>query len=138
VVNPPPQHPGRGLQTVHYRNQSVERPVARKRFPPGSDEMAWDIRALNRHLLPSTPMGDQSFEQTFLSSLGNNVRRLRREKGWTQDQLAVASGLHRTYISGIERGERNVSVVNMGRLALALDVGLEELLHDALQLAADA
>jgi transcriptional regulator with XRE-family HTH domain len=83
-------------------------------------------------------MGDQSFEQTFLSSLGNNVRRLRREKGWTQDQLAVASGLHRTYISGIERGERNVSVVNMGRLALALDVGLEELLHDALQLAADA
>lgn len=77
-------------------------------------------------------MIDATFEQTFLSRLGNNVRRLRQEKGWTQDQLAAAAGLHRTYISGIERGERNVSVVNMGRLALAFDVGPEELLRDAL------
>ncbi len=82
-------------------------------------------------------MTDPSFEQTFLSRLGNNVRRLRQKRGWTQDQLAAASGLHRTYISGIERGERNVSVVNMGRLALAFEVDPEELLRNALHVATD-
>jgi len=49
--------------------------------------------------------------------LGLNVQRLRREKGWSQEDLAFESGLHRTYVSGIERGIRNPTVTIVARLA---------------------
>jgi transcriptional regulator with XRE-family HTH domain len=60
--------------------------------------------------------------------LGSAVRRLREERGWTQDELAHRSGLHRTYIGGIERGERNVSLLNICGIAEALRVRPGELL----------
>lgn len=53
--------------------------------------------------------------------LGLNVQRLRREKGWSQEDLAFESGLHRTYISGIERGVRNPTVTIVAKLAATLD-----------------
>jgi transcriptional regulator with XRE-family HTH domain len=53
---------------------------------------------------------------------GENVRRLRRKIGWSQEQLAEACNLHRTYIGSIERGERNVSLHNIVKIALALGV----------------
>ena len=59
---------------------------------------------------------------------GAAVRQLRQERGWSQEQLAVAVRLHRTYIGGIERGERNPSLVNIVRLATALDVTPAELM----------
>jgi len=49
--------------------------------------------------------------------LGLNVQRFRRSKGWSQEDLGFESGLHRTYISGIERGTRNPTVVIVARLA---------------------
>ena len=52
--------------------------------------------------------------------LGQNVQRLRREKGWSQEELADQSGLHRTYISGIERGVRNPTITIVERVASAL------------------
>lgn len=62
-----------------------------------------------------------------LLKLGNRVRRLRTEKGWSQEKLAEKCGLHRTYLGSIERGERNVSLANLSRIARSLGVTLEEL-----------
>jgi transcriptional regulator with XRE-family HTH domain len=55
------------------------------------------------------------------------VRELREQRGFSQEQLAERCGLHRTYIGGIERGERNPSLVNIGRIADALSVKIVEL-----------
>jgi transcriptional regulator with XRE-family HTH domain len=52
---------------------------------------------------------------------GDTVRQIRRQKGLSQEDLAELSGLHRTYVGGIERGERNIGLVNVLRLAAALD-----------------
>jgi transcriptional regulator with XRE-family HTH domain len=58
---------------------------------------------------------------------GRRIRELRQERGLSQEQLAERARLHRNYIGGIERGERNVALLNIGRLAVALDVGLPDL-----------
>ncbi|MGO8765968.1 MAG: helix-turn-helix domain-containing protein [Limisphaerales bacterium] len=54
--------------------------------------------------------------------LGTNVRRLREAKGWSQEDLAENANLHRTYVSGIERGVRNPSLTIVFKLATALGV----------------
>ncbi len=61
--------------------------------------------------------------------LGLNVRRIRKERGWSQEELAFESGLHRTYISGIERGARNPTVLVIEKLAEALSVTPAHLLE---------
>ena len=61
--------------------------------------------------------------------LGLNVRRIRKERGWSQEELAFESGLHRTYISGIERGARNPTVLVLEKLAEALKVTAARLLE---------
>ncbi len=55
-------------------------------------------------------------------NFGNNVRKLRLEKGISQEQLAALTNLHRTYIGGIERGERNPSLLNISKIAKALNI----------------
>jgi transcriptional regulator with XRE-family HTH domain len=62
--------------------------------------------------------------------VGKNIRNLRKAKGWSQETLAFEAGLHRTYIGDIERGERNVSVVNVQKIANALGVPAADLLRD--------
>jgi transcriptional regulator with XRE-family HTH domain len=57
-----------------------------------------------------------------LEPLRNEVRRQREQLGWSQEQLADASGLHRTYVGGVERGERNVSLLNILAIRRALGV----------------
>ncbi len=54
--------------------------------------------------------------------VGLNLQKLRRDREWSQEDLAFESGLHRTYISGIERGTRNPTVTILAKLARALDV----------------
>jgi len=61
------------------------------------------------------------------AQFGRRVRELRLAKGLSQEELAEVSGLHRNYIGGIERGERNVALLNIGRLAAALGTNLVEL-----------
>lgn len=58
---------------------------------------------------------------------GRRIRALREAKGWSQEGFAEECGLHRTYIGGIERGERNVGLVNVERIALALGVSIADL-----------
>ena len=61
--------------------------------------------------------------------LGLNVQRIRKEHDWSQEELAFESGLHRTYISGIERGARNPTVLVIEQLAEALSVTPARLLE---------
>ena len=58
---------------------------------------------------------------------GNRVRELRAKNGMSQEALAHRAYLERSYISGVERGERNISLVNIGKIASALQVSLESL-----------
>ena len=60
---------------------------------------------------------------------GLNVRRFREEKGWSQEELADRSGIHRTYISGVERGLRNPTISIVEALAIALKVKISALLE---------
>ena len=62
--------------------------------------------------------------------VGRNVRRLRRQRGLTQEQLAFEAELDLTYVGGIERGKRNPSLLTMAKLADALSVSLPKLLVD--------
>lgn len=62
--------------------------------------------------------------------LGRNVRRLRRLRGLSQEQLALEADMKRSYVSDLERGTRNPSVRAVGRLAIALGVNPIELLRD--------
>ena len=59
--------------------------------------------------------------------VGINLRRLRLEKGWSQEDMAFESGLHRTYVSGIERGVRNPTLLILEKLAKTLGVAPTEL-----------
>ncbi len=61
---------------------------------------------------------------------GNNIKRLRLEKGLSQEKLALNADIDRTYIPSIEKGERNVSIVIVEKLAIALNVPISELFKD--------
>ena len=62
----------------------------------------------------------------------SNMRRVRLEKELTQEKVAEAAGLHPNYISSVERGERNISICNIERIAIALGVGMEALVSGAI------
>jgi transcriptional regulator with XRE-family HTH domain len=65
----------------------------------------------------------------LLLNLGQRIRLFRKQKGLSQEELAEVTGLHRTYIGGVERGERNISIVNLTAIAKALDISLSELVQ---------
>jgi transcriptional regulator with XRE-family HTH domain len=58
---------------------------------------------------------------------GSKVRELRQSKDLSQEELAFKAGVHRTYLGGIERGERNPALKNIVSIARALDVPISEL-----------
>lgn len=58
---------------------------------------------------------------------GQRLRELRQKQGLSQEELGFRAGLHRTYVGGIERGERNVTLKNIQRLADALGVDIRAL-----------
>jgi len=58
----------------------------------------------------------------FLRHFAQNLRRVRKAKGWSQEELADRAGVDRTYVSGIERGVRNPTISNVKKLADALEV----------------
>ena len=61
---------------------------------------------------------------------GRRLREVRTGRGISQEKLAELAGLHRTYVSSVERGERNISLLNIEGLALALGVKMAELMPD--------
>lgn len=67
-----------------------------------------------------------------LKKIGQRVRSIRKEKGWSQEKLALEAGLDRTYINSLENGKRNISINNMEKIAVALHVTLADFFDDRL------
>ena len=67
-----------------------------------------------------------------LVALGAGIRRRRKELGLSQEALALATDLDRSYVGGVERGEHNLSFVSLCRLSLALDMKASELLKSCM------
>ncbi len=67
-------------------------------------------------------------ETDVLEALAGNLKRLRTTREISQEELAVRAGIARTYVSQIERKKRNISILNLSRIANALEVELYELL----------
>lgn len=65
--------------------------------------------------------------QTMRKKFGKRIRELRLEKGWSQEQFADEVGVHRTYIGAVERGEQNIALDNIERVAKRLGISVEEL-----------
>lgn len=65
---------------------------------------------------------------TLIETFGRNVRQARKDKGWTQEQLAFEAGVKRAYLSEVENGQRNVSLDVVEKLAKALGVSPEILM----------
>lgn len=66
----------------------------------------------------------------ILILFGNKVREIRLSKGLSQEQLAHLSDLHRTYIGMIERAEKNITLINIKKIAKGLDVSIIDLLNN--------
>ena len=64
----------------------------------------------------------------LLKRFGELLRAVRLRKGLSQEKLADLAGLHRTFVSSVERGERNISLMNIARLAKALETTLAKLM----------
>ena len=64
------------------------------------------------------------------ATFGTTVRSCREERGYSQEQLAERAGLHRNYVGGVERGERNVALENIVKLAEALSVRTRDLFNE--------
>lgn len=72
----------------------------------------------------------------FITNLGRTIRYERARKGFSQESLAEAARMHRNHLGSVERGERNVSVHNLLRIAEALRLPLSNLIREAEELAA--
>jgi transcriptional regulator with XRE-family HTH domain len=65
---------------------------------------------------------NEADEKIIKEAFGKRVRAVRKDKGLSQEALALACALDRTYIGGVERGERNISLINIYKIAQALGV----------------
>jgi len=69
-------------------------------------------------------------KQEILIKFGERVREIRKEKGLSQEELAHKADLHRTYIGMIERAEKNITLLNIEKIANALVIRINDLFND--------
>ncbi len=74
------------------------------------------------------PAGDD-----IKARFGHRLRELRQARGISQEELAFRAGLHRTYVSSAERGQRNVSLVNLEKLSEALELEIADLFRETVE-----
>ena len=88
-------------------------------------EKLWQYRA-GQHNLGTSENSQEKSDKTSQShqTFGERVRELRKTEGLSQKQLAVKSGLHYTYIAGVERGQRNPSLQSIRKIAQGLEVNI--------------
>lgn len=71
------------------------------------------------------------FLMTYMKDInkrvGDNIRKFRQKKGWSQEQLASEANLHRAYVGQIERGEKNIGLQNLQKIAEALNISIAAL-----------
>ena len=67
-------------------------------------------------------------DKKYLRAFGNRVRKLRKQAGFSQEDFALEIGLDRTYMGGVERGERNLALLNLRKIAGGLRIPLSQLL----------
>ncbi len=77
-----------------------------------------------------SPMGKRRLQSPLVRVVAQNLREARLNKELSQEELAEKADLHRTYIGSVERGERNISLLNIEKLAKALGVPAYDLLRD--------
>lgn len=82
-----------------------------------------------RLLLCKSYLNQSSMGTEILEKFGKRVRDERLKQGLSQEQLAEKAGLHRTYIGMIERAEKNITLINIEKVAKALEISVEELLR---------
>jgi transcriptional regulator with XRE-family HTH domain len=68
-------------------------------------------------------------KKSLLIKFGNRVKEIRNKKGLSQEKLADQAGVHRTYIGMIERAEKNITLENIKKIAVGLDIKIEDLLE---------
>ncbi len=81
---------------------------------------------LNDSITVMSKTSDSRIQKSF----GSGLRKLRKVKGLSQEALAFACELDRSYIGQVERGERNISLINIYKIASALEVPVKELFND--------
>jgi transcriptional regulator with XRE-family HTH domain len=69
-------------------------------------------------------------KQDILIKFGERVREIRKEKGFSQEELAHKADLHRTYIGMIERAEKNITLINIEKIANALETSIKDIFND--------
>tara|TARA_B110000238_G_C15703850_1_gene259542 strand:+ start:77 stop:292 length:216 start_codon:yes stop_codon:yes gene_type:complete len=69
-----------------------------------------------------------SSKQKILINFGDRVREIRKKKGLSQEELAYKADLHRTYIGMIERAEKNITLINIEKIANALEIEIADLI----------
>lgn len=69
-------------------------------------------------------------DQKFLRLIGTRVRERRQLRGLSQEELGMRCGLHRTFVGSVERGERNIAILNLRLLARVLRVAVSELIAE--------
>ena len=72
-------------------------------------------------------------KKEILIKFGKRVRKVRKEKGLSQEELSFKANLHRTYIGMIERAERNITLANIEKIANALEVKINHLFDNEIQ-----
>jgi transcriptional regulator with XRE-family HTH domain len=72
-------------------------------------------------------------EKRILKIVGQNVREKRRERGMSQEELGERAGFHFSYIGGVERAEKNITIVNLEKIANALNVKIHSLFDEQMK-----
>lgn len=92
-----------------------------------SCNVTYSLSPYSHQLMIILPMSYDKSETEFLEKIGQRIRTFRETKDMSQEKLSFKCSLHRTYISSVERGERNISIINLAKISTALEISLAQI-----------